>query len=253
MAELPFLTSSLAADRSPQSPLASPACESVDPHHTTEWFAINPQGLKDREDDPRDSLVRANTSGQRHSAQNTTSHQVISVDAPPPTSLLHIPPELMTHVLLYLSPLDIISCGRTCRVLYDLCSSSVVRYLVQMERCTVSDDMGSGLPYPERLRILKEREEAWAVLDFRRAVNVCIPFNPTTQWDFTDGTLLFGTPLDYRDESRRSTVGHSYVTLPSLFDGQDQKLDWRGYNLETYILDVKLAVHEHDLIAALTA
>jgi hypothetical protein len=122
-----------------------------------------------------------------------------------------------------------------------------------MERCTVSDEMSPGLPYPERLRILKEREEAWAMLDFRRTANVFIPFNPTTQWDFTDGTLLFGTPLDSLEESRRSTVGHSYVALPSLFDGQDQKLEWRGYKLGTYILDVKLAVHEHDLIAALTA
>ena len=257
MAELPYLTSSLAADPSPQSQLASSACERVDPHHTTEWFAINSQGLKDREDDPRGSLVRANnTSGQRHSAQDTTSHQMISVDAfhaPPPTSLLHIPPELITHILLYVSPLDIISCGRTCRMLYALCSNSVVCYLVQMERCSVSDDMSPGLPYPLRLRILKAREGAWAMLDFRRTVDVCIPFNPTTQWDLTDGTLLFGTTLDYHSESRRSTFGHSYVTLPSLFDVRDQKLEWRGYSLGTYILDVKLAVHEHDLIAALTA
>jgi hypothetical protein len=137
-------------------------------------------------------------------------------------------------------------------MLYDLCSSnSILRYLAQMERCVVSDDMSPGLPYPERLRILKKREEAWATLDFRGSVNVSPPIGLTPQWDLTDGTLLFGTTLD--SEGRRSTVGHSYVTLPSLFDVRDQKLEWKGYNLETDILDVKLAVHEHDLIAVLTA
>jgi len=166
-------------------------------------------------------------------------------------SLLHFPPELMARILLYLSPLDIISCRRTCRILYDLCNDSTLRYLVQMERCAVSDDMSPGLSYPERLHILEKREEAWAMLDFRRSVEVFIPFNPSSQYDFTGGTFLLGTALDC--ESRHLTIGYSCIPLPSLSDPQDQNLEWKGCSLETEILDVGLAVEEHDLIAAVTA
>ena len=120
-----------------------------------------------------------------------------------------------------------------------------------MERSAVSDDMNPGLHHPERLLILENREEAWAMLDFHRSVNIPIPFNPTGHWSFTGGALLLGTALDHR----LPTVGHYYITLPSLSDARDQKLDWEGYSLETEILEIleaDLAVHEHDLIAALT-
>ena len=192
--------------------------------------------------------------GHRYPTQNTTSHQVISVDAHPfprPISLLEFPPELMTRILLCLSPLDIISCRRTCRILYDLCSDSIFRYLVQLERSAVCDDMSPGLSYPERLHILEKREEAWAMLNFHRSVNIPIPFNQCTHWSFADGALSLGTTLDC--ESRRSAVGHSYVTLPSLSDAHDQKFEWKSHSFETDVMDVELAVHEHDMMAALIA
>ena len=193
-------------------------------------------------------------SGHRYSTQDITVHQVIPVDADPVPrliSLLDLPPELVTRVLLHLSPLDIISCRRTCRVLYDLCSDSTFRYLIQLERCALSDDMSPGLSYPERLRILEKREEAWAMLNFDRSVKIPIPFDQCTHWSFADGALSFGTALDYED--RGSATGHSYVTLPSLSDAHDQKFEWKSHDFETKVLDVELAVHEHDMMAALIA
>ena len=193
-------------------------------------------------------------SGHRFSTQNTTPHQVISVDvypAPRTISLLEFPPELMARILLYISPLDILSCRRTCRILYDLCSNPTFRYLVQMERSAVSDNMSPGLSYPERLRILEKREEAWAMLNFHRSVDIPIPFSQTTHWNLADGALSFGTTFDC--ESRLNATGHSYVTLPSLSDPHDQKIEWKGHNFETEVMDVELAVHEHDMRVALTA
>jgi len=157
---------------------------------------------------------------------------------------------------MYLSPHDIISCGRTCRMLYDLCSCPALRYIIQMERCGVSDDMRPGLSYLERLRVLENREEAWATLDFCRSVQVPVPINSTSIYDITGGTLFLGKTLD--TESRRDTVGYAYVTLPSLSDVQPatvqgEKLERKWCHLEMKILGVGYAVHEHDLIAALTA
>jgi len=221
---------------------------------------MNPQSLQGQEDDPPSSLAPADISWHtgKYSFQNATAPHKIAVisdnaaQTPRSVSLLHIPPELVTRILLYLSPHDIILCGRTCRMLYDLCICPALRYLVQMERCAVSDDMRPGLGYIERLRILEDREEAWATLDFRRSVQVPVPFNSTSIYDFTGGALLLGTTLN--PESRGDTVGYSYVTLPSVSDSdvQGEKLEWKWCSLETKILDIGLAVHEHDLIAALT-
>jgi len=246
----------LATDVSLQSPPAYLVSEDVDFHHPTQCSVINQQGLKGHEDDsdPRGSLVRTDMSGHGFSTQDTTPHQVISVDAHPaprPISLLDFPPELMTCILLSLSPLDIISCRRTCRILFDLCSTSTFCYLIQMERSAVNDDMSPGLSYPERLRILEKREEAWAILNFHRSVNILIPFNWSNHWSFTGGALLLGTALDR--ESRELTVGHSYVILPSLSDAEDQQFEWKRHRFESEVIDIELAVHEHDMIAALIA
>ena len=123
--------------------------------NTNEWLANTSRTLPD-EDEPLISPnpSRENVGVHRHSSQYdipSLQAAVFSVDAfqaaPPPISLLHIPSELIIRILLYLSPHDIISCGRACRMLHDLCSYPDLCYLVQMERYAVSDDL-SGLRAP---------------------------------------------------------------------------------------------------------
>ena len=167
-------------------------------------------------------------------------------------SLLDIPLELIVLIILYLPPHDIISCQRTCRKLCDLYNNPTLPllYLVQLERSGVGDDLRPGISYPERLRLLQGREEAWANLDFHKYVQVTVPFESTGVYDFTGGAFLLGTRLHCT--SGGQTAGYSYVTLPSLTSTEDPKLKWQGLSLGIQILDVGLAVHEHDLIAALT-
>lgn len=166
----------------------------------------------------------------------------------PNTSLLHIPPELIIRTLQYLPPRDIISCRRTCRKVYNICNEPFLRYLVQMERCGARDDLRAVLCYPDRLRILERHEEAWEILEFRNSVQVNVPFDSSGIYDFTGGTLLLGTRIC--ELSGQSSVGFSYISLPSV--EQYQKLQWIERDIGINILDVGLAVHEHDLIAALT-
>ena len=167
--------------------------------------------------------------------------------------LLDLPPELIVSIISYLSPHDIISCQRTCRKLCDVCENTALRYLVQMERFGVSGDLGPGISYPERLLLLQRREEAWANLNFSKSVQVTVPFESTGIYDFTGGAFLLGTRLHIT--RRRPTIGYSYVILPSLSstETEDQNLKWHGLGMGIQILDVGLAVHEHDLIALLTA
>src|SRR6266702_6013413 len=166
-------------------------------------------------------------------------------------TLLNIPPELIISIILYLSPHDIMSCQGTCRTLCDVCKDTALRYLVEMERVGVSDDLRPGISYPERLLLLQRREEAWANLDFRKSVQVTVPFESTGIYDFTGGAFLLGTRL--HSASRRPTIGYSYIALPSLSSAEVQTMKWLGPSLGIQILDVGMAVHEHDLVAALTA
>jgi len=168
----------------------------------------------------------------------------------PNTSLLHIPPELIIRTLQCLSPKDIISCRRTCRIMYDICNDSYLRYLVQMERCGVTDDLLPGLCYSDRLRILERHEEAWAMLNFRNSIQVHVPFDATSMYDLTGGMLFLGPRL--WTTNRLASVGYSYVSLPSLFVERDQKLQWMEHDIGIETLDFRLAAHEHDLLAAVT-
>jgi hypothetical protein len=252
----PCLTLSLVTDLALQLSLLSFSSEIVDPHYTSEWPTGIPKRLQGDEEESSNSPTHANMSGHKYSSQTTIPPHhaaVVSVNAAQTsrsTSLLHIPSELLICILLYLSPRDIISCGRICRRLYGLYRYPALRYPVQMERSAVNDEMRPGLGYLERLRILEKREEAWGMLDFRRSVQVSVPFESTSIYDFTGGAFLLGTRTSCVG---RFAVGCFYVALPSLSDAQDKELEWKGVNLGIKLLDVGLAVYEHDLIAVLTA
>jgi hypothetical protein len=97
------------------------------------------------------------------------------------------------------------------------------------------------------IRVLENREEAWATLDFRRTVQVPVPINSSRVYDTTGGTLFLSKALDL--EGSRVRAGYSYVTLPSLSDAQGENLEWKWCNLEAEIVDIGCAVHEHDLIS----
>ena len=248
------LTLSSVTGLSRQLSLTSLAFQNTDSHYIGECSAIDRRGQQGGKDNPLGSLARADMSGHRSCPQNTipvvAAVPVNVLGASPSISLLNFPPELITRIFLYLSPLDIISCGRTCQILYGLCNDSALRYLVQMERCSVSEDMSPGMPYSERLRLLEEREDAWAMLKFRKSMQASVPFASTGTYDLDGGAFFLSTRLDCTSD--QTTMGYSYLALPSLSNAQHYKLDWKEFNVEAEMLDFGPAVHEHDLIAVLT-
>jgi len=89
------------------------------------------------------------------------------------------------------------------------------------------------------------------VLDFCMFLQASVPFETTGLYDFTGGAFFLSRK--HYCANRETTMGYSYIALPSISNTQDQKLKWKDFSLETEMLDFGLAVHEHDLIAVLTA
>ena len=67
--------------------------------------------------------------------------------------------------------------------------------------------MRSGLGYPGRLRILENREGAWATLDFRRSVQVSVPFHATGSYGLSGEAFLLGTGPFWMSASVPTVVG----------------------------------------------
>jgi hypothetical protein len=84
-------------------------------------------------------------------------------------------------------------------------------------QCAMMGVRAWGISILECLRILENREEAWATLDFRRSVKIPMPFNSTSTYDFAGGALSLGTstrlePSHWHADDDRST---NRVLLPS--------------------------------------
>ena len=90
-------------------------------------------------------------------------------------------------------------------------------------------------------------------MTFIKFVQVTVPFESTSIYDFTGGAFLLSTRL--HSTSRRPTTDRVLLRyLPSLTSTEDLMLKWRGLSLGgIQLMDVGLVVHEHDLITALTA
>jgi hypothetical protein len=128
--ELLSLKLSLVTDLAPLTPHAS---ENVDLHHSSEFLGLNIQSLQGDKGNPLDSPDRANMNGCGPSSQGIISQQAArfsnsTPQGPRSLSLFHIPSQLITRILLYLSPHDIISCRCACRMFHELCSHPHLRY-----------------------------------------------------------------------------------------------------------------------------
>jgi hypothetical protein len=167
--------------------------------------------------------------------------------------LLKLPLELVTRILSFLYIPDLVSCQLTDRFLFNVIKDSVLlRYLIATEAACVEDNPHCNLSLSERLEQLKRREEAWSCcrIDFRREVP--LQRKSTSIYDLTGGVYLLGDSRngDLTSFRRPLTTGLSYLTLPSL---SSHEPTWSRLDIKRNIIDIGLAIHEHDLIAIVTS
>ncbi len=156
-------------------------------------------------------------------------------------TLVDLPPEILTHILLLLPSPSVLACAKANRYFLDLISDSVeVRYHIHRSISGQLNNPYSKLPIYDRLVELLVRERRWEEIsaDFERTIDV--PFPSSGIYDLTGGIYLLGSV------SRK--VLH-YFYLPS---EPGEEVEWKELRLPHTIIDMGLCIYDHDLMAVIT-
>ena len=169
-------------------------------------------------------------------------------------TILHLPEELLTQIAIHLSWRDLIHLQQTCTSLLDVVqSNAALQYIIELHVAGRIDNSASSLVPGERLRILREKERAWRDVDLSDRKVLPLRHHPSGIYDLTGGVLLLGERR--HSEGTIGTESVHTVRLHSAFGDQAtspaNKL-WSHLDLGRPVIDVGLAIQEHDLIAIVT-
>ncbi|TBU47875.1 hypothetical protein BD309DRAFT_998100 [Dichomitus squalens] len=169
-------------------------------------------------------------------------------------AFLDLPDELLAQVAIHLSFCDLLHLQQACTRLFDVVNSTAaLQYAIELRVAGMIDNQASHLVPGDRLRILLEKEKAWREIDLSDRKVLPLNHNPSGIYDLTGGVLLLGERK--HSEGNTGTDGVHTVHLHSAFEegaaSHTRKL-WSHLDLGKQVIDVGLAVHEHDLIAIVT-
>ncbi|RPD65264.1 hypothetical protein L226DRAFT_531145 [Lentinus tigrinus ALCF2SS1-7] len=171
-------------------------------------------------------------------------------------SLLALPDELIVQIACLLAPTDLLHIQEVCLRLQDVVqNNAALQYTIQLYISGMIDNPSCRLVPAERLRILRAKEDAWRQLNLSDRTVLPLNHHPSGIYDLTGGVLLLG-----ERKVTQSLVGTDNVhtvKLHSAFgrnggDGPGSSSLWRKIDLGKQVIDVGLAIQEHDLIAIVT-
>ncbi|KZV71580.1 hypothetical protein PENSPDRAFT_650589 [Peniophora sp. CONT] len=187
-------------------------------------------------------------------------------------AVLHdLSPELVDAILLFIPPRQLLDI-RLCSRWFDgfITRSSLAQYRVECWAAGVYDDLRPGLSYPERLEVLRNREEAWHTLDIRKRYDIPVPFLTSRTFDFTEGVYALtdthsgqagmqaqGQQQQQQQQQQQALPeGYATLRLPTM-ESEESEMEagqgWKRVALPDNFVEYALSVHEHDLVAALTS
>jgi F-box domain len=166
-------------------------------------------------------------------------------------TLLTLPTELLIHTLTFLPLPDLLSCKRVNRFIHSVVAQSVLlQYVIEAKAAGVEDNPRSTLTVSDRLALLRRREAAWA--KFKINFHIRMPplgQRPSGIYDLTGGVYLQGQAASSQTAGQQITTALNYVHLPS----ESQDTSWSKISICRDIVDIGLAMQEHNLIAVVTA
>ena len=132
-------------------------------------------------------------------------------------------------------------------------SHPLLQYTIELYATGTVDNPASSLVPGEKLRKLREKEDAWRSIDLSPSATLSVSYNPSGIYDLTGGTILLGERgirdgMPVTDNVRTAQLED---VLKQASDRQSSTL-WRKIDVGKSVIDVGLAIQEHDLIAVVT-
>jgi hypothetical protein len=156
-------------------------------------------------------------------------------------SVLDLPPEILTTILLFLPVHSILRCKRVNHYLANLISNCAeIQYSLCARLATQLDNPKCPLSAKERFSQLSARESRWEEMTINFQKSIKVPFLTSGIYDLTSGVYLLG------DASRMAL---HYTYLPNR---PDEEVVWKELRTEQTIIDMGFCVYEHDLLAVIT-
>ena|ERR1700722_13307407 len=166
-------------------------------------------------------------------------------------SFLQLPEELIIQILCCLNVSDIISCIGANRQLYTIIRASVrLQYRLALKLHGLTDNPRCRLSIADRLQLLHTREVAWSTFFWSFKNTIDVRHNPSGIYDLTGGIFMLGDAMS----RQLDTKALMHVILPSEHDSalSERVVEWRRTDPKSSIIDIALAVQEHDLLAIVT-
>ncbi|CAA7266694.1 unnamed protein product [Cyclocybe aegerita] len=91
-----------------------------------------------------------------------------------PSSSPSLPQELIIEIMNRLDSHSILQMALTCRCFYAIFQSTPIRYVYELGMNSLQD-AGSGMPTDELLVLLRDRQKAWATLEWKSLTTVKVP------------------------------------------------------------------------------
>jgi hypothetical protein len=165
--------------------------------------------------------------------------------------LLDLPLELLVQILSEIPFINhLLSAQLTCRYLHNIVRNTVqFQYLIDAKSAAVEDNPNSILVPAERLRTLRRHEHAWGNFVVGNQTSIAIRNHHSGLYDLSAGIYVQGE--EGEGSVKYPTTALRYIRLsPHAQASQDQ---WAKISVDRNIIDFRLAVIEHDLIALVTS
>ncbi|OJT14821.1 hypothetical protein TRAPUB_8615 [Trametes pubescens] len=169
-------------------------------------------------------------------------------------SLLDLPDELLVQIASYLALYELVLLQQVCARWREVIrSNAALQYNIELRVAGMIDNPASRLVPGERLRILQRKEKAWRVLDMSDKRSLTLSHRPSGIYDLTGGTLLLGERRNGEGYAGTDAVHTIQLNAVSSNSGsQANDSSWTNIDLGKQVIDVGLAIQEHDLLAIVT-
>jgi hypothetical protein len=177
-------------------------------------------------------------------------------------NLLDLPEDLLIRILHHLPLATLISCLSTCRNLNNVITqSTLLQYTMALEchGLTNNPDRNCLLSLAERLRLLRAREEAWRWFNINFVEQIDVEHSSSLILELTGGVCVLGDSVTRETiiapdlSTTWNTKALMSVVLPTE-EGAPSERTWNKItgNPGIDILDIGVAIQEHNLIALVT-